>query len=205
MSLILDPAAQPALEIEPYKSLDNQTLTERVQAVRTEMGPRLLILGHHYQQDEVIALSDLRGDSYQLSKLAAAEPGLPGDRLLRRAFHGRNGRHPRQPARAAGRARRPTRNRGGPARPGGRLLDGRHGRHRAGRGLLGATGRSDRRRGRDAGHLRQLGGQPEGVLRPARRHRLHVGQRPGGAPVVIRTAAAACCSSPISTWAATRP
>ncbi len=32
---------------------------------------RLLILGHHYQQDEVIALSDLQGDSYQLSKMAA--------------------------------------------------------------------------------------------------------------------------------------
>ena len=37
------------------------------------MGRRLLILGHHYQQDEVIALADLRGDSYQLSALAAAE------------------------------------------------------------------------------------------------------------------------------------
>jgi quinolinate synthase len=36
------------------------------------MGPRLLILGHHYQQDEVIALSDLQGDSYQLSQTAAA-------------------------------------------------------------------------------------------------------------------------------------
>jgi len=31
-----------------------------------------LILGHHYQQYEVIALSDLRGDSYQLSKMAAS-------------------------------------------------------------------------------------------------------------------------------------
>ena len=36
------------------------------------MGEELLILGHHYQQDEVIALSDLRGDSYQLSAQAAA-------------------------------------------------------------------------------------------------------------------------------------
>ena len=35
------------------------------------MGSELLILGHHYQQDEVIAHSDLRGDSYQLSKMAA--------------------------------------------------------------------------------------------------------------------------------------
>ena len=45
----------------------------------------------------------------------------------------------------------------------------------------------------------------EGVLRPARRHRLHVGQRPGGARLGLRSAAAACCSSPTSTWAATRP
>ena len=36
------------------------------------MGPKLLILGHHYQQDEVIQLSDLQGDSYQLSQMAAA-------------------------------------------------------------------------------------------------------------------------------------
>ena len=61
----------PAFNLEPYKSLDSRTLTERIQAVRTQMGPRLLILGHHYQQDEVIALADLRGDSYQLSQLAA--------------------------------------------------------------------------------------------------------------------------------------
>ncbi len=31
----------------------------------------MIVLGHHYQQDEVIAMSDLRGDSYQLSKMAA--------------------------------------------------------------------------------------------------------------------------------------
>jgi quinolinate synthase len=58
-------------ELAPFKSLSNDELQARIQAVRTQMGDRLLILGHHYQQDEVIALSDLRGDSYQLSKLAA--------------------------------------------------------------------------------------------------------------------------------------
>ena len=61
----------PATSVQSYKSLDNETLTARIKAVRARMGRRLLILGHHYQQDEVIALSDLRGDSYQLSKLAA--------------------------------------------------------------------------------------------------------------------------------------
>jgi quinolinate synthase len=58
-------------EFAPYKSLDNHELAERIEAVRSRLGSRLLILGHHYQQDEVIAHSDLRGDSYQLSKLAA--------------------------------------------------------------------------------------------------------------------------------------
>jgi quinolinate synthase len=60
-------------DLRPYKSLENLELTERIQRVRSDMGRRLLILGHHYQQDEVIALSDLRGDSYQLSALAAAD------------------------------------------------------------------------------------------------------------------------------------
>jgi quinolinate synthase len=58
-------------ELQPYKSLSNDELQSRIQAVRTQLGPKLLILGHHYQQDEVIALADLTGDSYQLSQMAA--------------------------------------------------------------------------------------------------------------------------------------
>ena len=58
--------------LAPYKTLDNDTLTARITAVRERFGPQLLILGHHYQQDEVIALSDLRGDSLQLSQMAAS-------------------------------------------------------------------------------------------------------------------------------------
>ena len=61
----------PKFELQPYKSLENSELEARIQAVREAMGPELLILGHHYQQDEVIALSDLRGDSYLLSQMAA--------------------------------------------------------------------------------------------------------------------------------------
>jgi quinolinate synthase len=70
MSTVANPA--PTYPLAPYKSLDNAALQERINAVRGEFGPRLLILGHHYQQDEVIALADLRGDSYQLSQTAAA-------------------------------------------------------------------------------------------------------------------------------------
>jgi quinolinate synthase len=61
----------PTYDLQPYKSLENDTLSARIQAVRREFGGRLLILGHHYQQDEVIAHADLTGDSYRLSQLAA--------------------------------------------------------------------------------------------------------------------------------------
>jgi quinolinate synthase len=64
-------ALSPTFELQPYKSLPNEALMARIQAVRERFGPRLLILGHHYQQDEVIALADRRGDSYGLSQHAA--------------------------------------------------------------------------------------------------------------------------------------
>jgi len=69
MSAILEQASR--LELGDYKSLENDELRARINAVRERLGSELLILGHHYQQDEVIDLSDLRGDSYQLSKMAA--------------------------------------------------------------------------------------------------------------------------------------
>lgn len=62
----------PAHDLQPYKSLENDVLQRRIQAVRDQLGPELLILGHHYQQDEVIELADLSGDSYKLSQTAAA-------------------------------------------------------------------------------------------------------------------------------------
>ena len=70
MSMLLERSAP--LELDSYKTRENEELSARIAAVRAHLGPQLLILGHHYQQDEVIAHSDLRGDSYQLSELAAA-------------------------------------------------------------------------------------------------------------------------------------
>ncbi|EMI18494.1 quinolinate synthetase complex, A subunit [Rhodopirellula maiorica SM1] len=55
-----------------YRTLQPEELQARIEAVRSELGDSLLILGHHYQQDEVIAHTDLRGDSYKLSEMAAA-------------------------------------------------------------------------------------------------------------------------------------
>ena len=59
------------LGLDYYKSLENGTLVERIEAVRAKMGRRLLVLAHHYQRDVIIELSDLRGDSYKLCELAA--------------------------------------------------------------------------------------------------------------------------------------
>jgi quinolinate synthase len=72
MPTLLEPPLAPLHELKPYKSLSNEELSARIEAVRREFGSRLMILGHHYQQDEVIEHSDLRGDSYQLSQMAAS-------------------------------------------------------------------------------------------------------------------------------------
>jgi len=61
-------AARPLL---PYLRMESDELTARIAAVRHRLGPRLLVLGHHYQRDEVIALTDFRGDSLELSQRAA--------------------------------------------------------------------------------------------------------------------------------------
>ncbi len=61
----------PAFEFAPYRSVENEELCQRIKKVKEKLGPELLILGHHYQQDEVIEHADLRGDSLQLSQMAA--------------------------------------------------------------------------------------------------------------------------------------
>jgi len=63
----------PAFELSPYPLMPRNQLLARIGQLRAELGPRLLILGHHYQRDDVIAQADLRGDSYQLAKMAAEQ------------------------------------------------------------------------------------------------------------------------------------
>ncbi len=67
-----DPLQKPSLGLAGYQSLSSEVLQDRIAAVRADWAERLLVLGHHYQQDEVIAMADLRGDSYQLSQAAAS-------------------------------------------------------------------------------------------------------------------------------------
>jgi quinolinate synthase len=62
----------PALE--DYFGMPEAELYERIEAARRELGSRLVILGHHYQRDDVICHADITGDSFKLSKLAAERP-----------------------------------------------------------------------------------------------------------------------------------
>jgi quinolinate synthase len=62
---------ESSLPFAPYRELGNEHLCERISQAKKKLGSSLLILGHHYQQDEVIEHADLTGDSYQLSRLAA--------------------------------------------------------------------------------------------------------------------------------------
>ena len=47
------------------------TFDERIQTAKRELGSRVIVLGHHYQRDDVIRHADLQGDSYQLSVMAS--------------------------------------------------------------------------------------------------------------------------------------
>jgi quinolinate synthase len=48
-------------------------LIERAKAARAALGDRALILGHHYQRDEVIAFADITGDSFKIAQAAAQQ------------------------------------------------------------------------------------------------------------------------------------
>jgi quinolinate synthase len=78
LTLVLDDAlaADPALQanacsLDNYLSLPDHTMDARIAAARQKLGASTIILGHHYQRDEVIRFADFTGDSYKLSKAAA--------------------------------------------------------------------------------------------------------------------------------------
>jgi quinolinate synthase len=71
------PATAVAENVADSCSLDNylaqpdHTMDARIAAAREKLGKDVVLLGHHYQRDEVIRFADFTGDSYKLSKVAA--------------------------------------------------------------------------------------------------------------------------------------
>jgi quinolinate synthase len=59
---------------EFYAEMDGAELHRRISAAKATLGERLVILGHHYQRDEIIQYADYRGDSFKLAQLAARRP-----------------------------------------------------------------------------------------------------------------------------------
>ena len=56
-----------------YNKLSDPELRVRIQMAKEALGKRLVILGHHYQQDAVIDFADFTGDSFELSRKAAEQ------------------------------------------------------------------------------------------------------------------------------------
>jgi quinolinate synthase len=67
MSAVLE-AIRP---IEDYLVMPDAEIAECIEEARKELGEKVIILGHHYQREDVIAHADLTGDSYQLSVMAS--------------------------------------------------------------------------------------------------------------------------------------
>src|SRR2546425_6142358 len=57
-----------------YAEMSGEELDRRIAVAREKLGEQLVILGHHYQRDEIIKYADYRGDSFKLAQLAAARP-----------------------------------------------------------------------------------------------------------------------------------
>jgi quinolinate synthase len=77
VSLVLDdltatlPETGTTCSLESYLALPDHTMDERIAEARARLGATTILLGHHYQRDEVIRFADATGDSYKLSRIAA--------------------------------------------------------------------------------------------------------------------------------------
>ena len=63
---------QPPLPAR-YAALTEDQMADAILERKRTLGSRLVILGHHYQQDEVIRFADFTGDSLKLSQVGAQQ------------------------------------------------------------------------------------------------------------------------------------
>jgi quinolinate synthase len=59
---------------EPILAAPKDEVQKGIVRAKRELGERLVVLGHHYQRDEVIVHADVTGDSFKLAQAAAARP-----------------------------------------------------------------------------------------------------------------------------------
>ena len=156
-----------------YLGLPDEEMDLRIASAKAALGDRLVILGHHYQRDEVIKFADYTGDSFKLARQAASRGEAE--------FIIFCGVHFMAESADILSASSPESDSPGPC---GRLLDGRHGGARSARAVL-ARARADGRAFRHPRHLHQFSGIHQSVLRRARRRRLHVVERRGDADVGV--------------------
>jgi quinolinate synthase len=62
-------------DFDSYLLVPDNTLDDRIAAAKARLGEDVVILGHHYQRDEVIKFADFRGDSLKLSYQASKAEG----------------------------------------------------------------------------------------------------------------------------------
>ena len=67
-------AVNPLVSIDEYLDLSEQEVYDRIQRAKRKLGDRVVILGHHYQRDDVICHADLTGDSFKLAEMASRRP-----------------------------------------------------------------------------------------------------------------------------------
>jgi quinolinate synthase len=68
-------AEATSCSLENYLVLPDHSMDGRIRGAKDALGSDCVILGHHYQRDEVIRFADYRGDSYRLSQMAAQAGG----------------------------------------------------------------------------------------------------------------------------------
>jgi quinolinate synthase len=71
LDISLEIESQPAGYLADYRVLSEEEVFARIREAKSALGEALVILGHHYQRDEVIQFADYRGDSLELSRRAA--------------------------------------------------------------------------------------------------------------------------------------